>query len=422
MSSRGTSQRLPLLSLATLRRKIDALNHALLDHLGNNYRATPKKTLPPSKRALQPVHQALHDCCPLTDKLTTLLQQRLELVMAVGQYKTKRKLPSFRLIRELEILQQVCDYARSHRLPPLKLYTLFREIISYSLSQELTHAGRELAVSYLGPEGSYSHIAATLFIGSSITRLPQKSIIEVINTAQANPNCYAIIPIENSTAGFILEHFDLIPKPMVILSELMLPIRHQLLSRQKNLAKIETVYAHAQSFLQCQKWLAHTLPQARLVAVASNSKAAKMAASKTGMTTAAIASKKTAALYQLSLVAANIQDYRYNTTRFIVIGRKQPEWDSGALRCKTSVTVKLPHNPGSLFALLKKMKAINITRIESRPDPNRPFRYHFYLDFECRLGSAKLTRALLLLKPFIVRNYGSYPAAILTPYEVDYGG
>ena len=189
----------------------------------------------------------------------------------------------------------------------------------------------------------------------------------------------------------------------------MLPVRQCLMSKTKNRAAIKKVYSHTQSLAQCQHWLARNLPGAERIAVVSNAESARLASrdAKAG----AIASKTAAELYQLNLLARNIQDESSNTTRFLVLSRD----DVAPSGCdKTSLILSTRNVPGAIHDLLSPLakNGVSMTRLESRPAKTGLWEYVFYIDIEGHARDVKVAQALAQIerKASFLKNLGSYPA------------
>jgi chorismate mutase/prephenate dehydratase len=213
----------------------------------------------------------------------------------------------------------VIERVVAHNPGPLSadhLRRIFSEIISACLALV-----RTIRVAYLGPEHTYSHEAARGHFGTSVDFEAQPSIAGVFQALDNERADYGVVPVENSTEGSVGITLDLlIDTPLVIIGEILLPIRHALMSRDGDPARIAKIYSHQQSLGQCRNYLAANFPHCELEAVASNTFAARRAAEEPGA--AAICSAAAAPVYGLKLIAENIQDVAHNTTRVLVLGRE----------------------------------------------------------------------------------------------------
>jgi len=336
-------------------------------------------------------------------KLVRLLNQRAKVAQAIGHLKQASGAAIYQPARERAVLDRVTEL-NAGPLTGEHLRRIFVEIISACTALE-----HPLRVAYLGPEYTYSHEAARMRFGSSAQFAAQHSIAAVfaaLDTARAD---FGVVPVENSTEGSVTLTLDLlIDTPLVIIGEVLLPIRHALMSRAGDAAAIRVIYSHQQSLGQCRNYLAANFPHCRLEAAASNAAAAERAAGEPDA--AAIASEAAAAPYGLRVVARNIQDSAQNTTRFLVIG-SHPAGRSGA--DKTTALFAVRDEVGALNQALNifARNRINISKIESRPLRSRPWEYLFFVDLSGHRQDPGLMRALAALerKALFLKVLGSYP-------------
>jgi len=336
-------------------------------------------------------------------KLVRLLNQRAKVAQAIGHLKQASGAAIYQPARERAVLDRVTEL-NAGPLTGEHLRRIFVEIISACTALE-----HPLRVAYLGPEYTYSHEAARMRFGSSAQFAAQPSIAAVfaaLDTARAD---FGVVPIENSTEGSVTLTLDLlIDTPLVIIGEVLLPIRHALMSRAGDAAAIRVIYSHQQSLGQCRNYLAANFPHCRLEAAASNAAAAERAAGEPDA--AAIASEAAAAPYGLRVVARNIQDSAQNTTRFLVIV-SHPAARSGA--DKTTALFAVRDEVGALNQALNifARNRINISKIESRPLRSRPWEYLFFVDLSGHRQDPGLMRALAALerKALFLKVLGSYP-------------
>lgn len=271
----------------------------------------------------------------------------------------------------------------------------------------LVHAPR---VAYLGPEYSYSHIAALERFGSSTELVPVASIASVFEEVERGQSAHGLVPIENSTDGRIVDTLGMFAKkPLRITGEVQLRIHHNLLGKGSR-AEIKEVYSKPQALSQCREWLAKHLPEAKILEMSSTTKAAQLAAEKPGV--AAIASRQAGVAYGLDVIAANIEDNAENITRFAVIGGETPKRTGSD---KTSLMFQIHHRPGSLadtMNLFKRSK-LNLTWIESFPLVGAKAEYLFFVELEGHSADLRVRRALASLesKAMKLNVLGSYPKA-----------
>jgi len=270
-----------------------------------------------------------------------------------------------------------------------------------------------MKIAIQGEPGSFSHEAALkLVAGAEI--LPCALSAEVFAALDSGAADAAAIPIENSLAGSVLEHFDLLLHHDVkVVKETLLRIRHNLIAIPgTKIGEIERVYSHAVALAQCRRFLAEH-PGMRAVAFYDTAGSVKQLVGLRDKHAAAIASEQAAATYGAEILARGIEDDPENYTRFFLVrraGEAEADLDSN----KMSVAFTLEHKPGSLVAALSALSAMgtNLTKIESRPVHGKPWEYIFYVD--CQIGSLEEgTRALQALKAHcgMVRELGHYRAA-----------
>ena len=209
---------------------------------------------------------------------------------------------------------------------------------------------------------------------------------------------FGVLPLENSSAGQVGDVYDLLTRyDNTIVGEYYLPVRHCLLGLQgADIDKIQTVYSHPQGLMQCGKFLnEHSSWQQ--ISQANTAMAAQKVIKENNPKTAAIASETAAKLYGLEILEEGINDNKTNTTRFIIVSRKKCYRRDAS---KISIMFEIPHESGSLYTILSHMiyNDLNMTKIESRPIPEQPFEYRFFVDFEGNLADAAVENAILGIK------------------------
>lgn len=341
-------------------------------------------------------------------EIQQLLNERVRLAREVARFKSGDPEGDFyRPEREAQILRAVMERNQGP-LSDQAVASLFREIMSAALAAE-----SPVRIGYLGPEGTYSHAAAQKHFGSFAESMPEMTIDDVFRTVEKGDANYGVVPVENSIEGVVTHTLDtFLDTPLKISGEVQLRIRHQLLSKEGGLEDIHTVYAHNQSLAQCRMWLGANLPNVRLAGVSSNAEAARLVAEHDN--SAAIAGTYAAELYELDVLAGDIEDNPRNTTRFLVIGKQSPP-PSG--RDKSSLIVASRNQPGALHRLLAPFAShgISMTRIESRPSRQALWEYVFFIDIEGHQQDADIRDALAELESeaAFVKLLGSYPEAVL---------
>lgn len=267
-------------------------------------------------------------------------------------------------------------------------------------------------IAYLGPRGTYSHEAATIWgqRAGQDSFLACPDLPGVLAAVLQGQAAAAILPVENSIEGAVNLTLDLILEnpELQVIGEVVLPVHHCLISRAGDLATIREVWSHPQALAQCRHYLAQNLPGVITRPATSTAAAADQARQQPYL--AAIASNFAAEVYQLPVLAAGIEDYPDNKTRFWVLGRENLHLPGPY---KTSLVVAAVANrPGSLYAILKDFAAagINLTRIESRPTKQELGEYLFFIDCEGRATEPPLREVLagLKAKTSLLSILGSY--------------
>lgn len=278
-----------------------------------------------------------------------------------------------------------------------------------------------LNCAFLGPKGTFSEIAAISYFGNDNNFYPQKTITEVFEVIENNKNFYGIVPIENSIEGSVSTAMDLLFEisDVVIVGECIVPIRHFLLSNETlSLEKVKVLYSHQQAINQCNKFIKKNLKSVEIIFTASTTNACEIISNIPNA--AAIASKRAIQLYNLKVLASDIQDSNNNYTRFLVIKNKNNEVtfvedvENEISRYKTSIICAPKYNKaGVLCDILEifKRENINLTRIESRPTKKQLGEYLFYIDLEGYIHNPKIEGALNNIKNMcsFFKFLGSYP-------------
>ena len=345
----------------------------------------------------------------LDSQIQALINERARCAQQVAAIKVQSGETGnfYRAEREAQILRNI-ESRNTGPLANKEMARLFREIMSACLALE-----RPLKVAFLGPAGTYNHVATLKHFGGSIEEAPVRNIEEIFRTVESGQAQFGVVPIENSTEGVIAHTLDLLThSSLLICGEVELRIQHNLISNEKNLRDIKKLFSHQQSLAQCRRWLELNLPGVEQYAVSSNAEAVRLSKSEPG--TAAIAGRMAAEIYQLPILAANIEDEPENTTRFIVIG-KSAVAPSG--KDRTSLLIATNNKPGALHGLLKPLadRGIGMSKIESRPSRRGVWEYVFFIDIEGHQEDKQVAEALKAIEheTAMVRILGSYPRAVL---------
>jgi len=342
----------------------------------------------------------------IDDRILDLLNARATVVLDVGKAKAGESREFYVPSRERAIFERL-QARNGGPFPNESLCRVFREIISASLSLELP-----MKVAFLGPQSTFTHVAAMEQFGLSAQLVAQKSIPSVFEEVERGRAHYGVVPVENSTEGVVNHTLDMfIGSDLKVIAEILLEISHDLLSQTGKLEQVQKVVSHPQALAQCRHWLDENLPDTPQMDVSSTAAAAQLAAEDDSV--AAIASHAAARQYGLQVAKAKIEDNSNNFTRFLVIGRNTPE-ASG--RDKTSILFSVRDEPGILYRMLEPFskRDINLVKIESRPMKQKAWEYIFYLDLVGHVADSKISAAIEELRGHchFLKVLGSYPFAV----------
>ncbi len=340
----------------------------------------------------------------IDEKILELLNQRTEAVLEIGRLKAKSNSAFYVPHREQAILNRLSTM-NPGPFPNKALRVVYKEIMSASLTLE-----KPLLVAYLGPEASNTHIATIKQFGSSVAYRPVRSQAEVFKEVETGRADYGVVAIENTTEGAVNPTLDAFVKSeLKICSEILVPISHYLLANC-SLEDIKAVHSHPQVLAQSRGWIEKNLQHAEVMAAASSSEAAVLAAKEENV--AAIGTKLAAEMYGLNILAEEIQDVPNNMTRFLVIGHNHAQKTGDD---KTSVLFSVKHEAGSLanaLTLLAK-HGLNLTNIQLRPFGVKAWEYIFFVDLEGHITDDQVKEALeeLERESILVKMLGAYPKA-----------
>jgi chorismate mutase/prephenate dehydratase len=337
-------------------------------------------------------------------KILNLLNERAKIVLEIKNWKKEKDYPIFDPKREKEILERLIK-ENEGPLPPEAVYGIFKSIMSYLRGLE-----KELTVAYLGPEGSFTHQAAVKFFGEGVRFIPLPSVEDIFKVLEEGMD-FGVVPIENSLEGTVGVTMDFLAiTTSKVIGEVYLDIRHSLLSIEQDIKKIKKVYSHPQALAQCRRWLRQNLPDVEEIPTSSTSYAAMIVLKEKN--SAAIASNFAAEIFGLNIIAENIQDSWNNKTRFLVLGKNIPKQTG---KDKTSIIFSVKHQAGALYRALRPLHdyGLNMTLIQSRPVPSKPFEYRFFVDFQGHIEDSRVKEALDKIKEECLdfKILGSYPEA-----------
>ena len=328
--------------------------------------------------------------------------------------------------REAEILDRLRRHAREAGLPPSLVSDLYERIFAHSVRHQVDHlleaqnperGAGTLTVAYQGSDGAYSHLAAKNHFGAYaevLTCQGYSTFKEAVEAVEQGEARYAILPVENTTAGSINETYDLLAERQLhVVGEEVLPVRHCLMTLEPvPVRSLKHIYSHPQAIAQCSDFLADLdgpAPQTYL----DTALAAKKVSEDGDSTQAAIASRQAAEHYGLHVLEENIANQSENYTRWMVVAREALQCDQ-RLPCKTSLLFSTRNEEGALVRCLGALAAhgINATKLESRPQRRHPWTYRFFLDIEGHAASEQVAAALDDLRPLTqhLRVLGTYPS------------
>jgi len=372
---------------------------------------TKKKAKPAADKAKKPLRAKAKAAPSLDSQIASLDRQLLKLIQDRAKL-VKKAAKSDHSVGELNLAatldeQTISELVESSRGPLSRrsVRAVFRE-----LSSGCRSLVRELRIAFLGPEYSYSHLAAMHRFGQSVEFVPVGSIPAVFEEINRGHSDFGIVPVENSTDGRIADTLDMFTRlPVRVCGEVEIEIHHTLLGKCPR-TEVREVYSRPQALSQCRNWLAKHLPGARMIEVTSTSTAAQLAKEKPGA--AAIASLQAGVHYALDILAEQIEDNPSNTTRFAVIG-EQSSPPTGNDR--TAMLFQVEHRPGALAEAMNifKRNRLNLTWIESFPIPGTQRGYIFFVEMEGHEQDLRLRRAINALgsKALRLEILGSFPAS-----------
>jgi chorismate mutase/prephenate dehydratase len=338
----------------------------------------------------------------LDAQIVALINRRGDAARRVGLLKAQSGSPVYAPDREQQVLQRIRSL-NTGPFPTETLVAIYRELMSGSLAVE-----RSPRIAFLGPKGSYSHLAAQSKFGASVEYEPVTGITAAFAEVERGHADYAVVPIENTLSGAIAETLDaFLNSSACICAEHYQPIHHNLLARGP-LSEVQRVYSKPEVFEQCRRWLLETGLYSRTVAVSSTSRAAELAAIEEGA--AALASTLSAELYGVPIQVARVEDDPTNTTRFFVLGRSTPR-PTG--RDRSSLLFATPHRPGALAEVLDLFRKaqVNLSMLTSRPRRRPGWDYWFFADADGHADEESLRAVCAAGRELCPewRVLGSYP-------------
>ena len=368
----------------------------------------------------------------IDDQLVKLFAQRMDVAAQIADYKKAENLPIFVPAREREKLVDVAQKAG----PEMEKYTrvlysmLFELSRSYQskrnnidspLYKKITNAIENTPklltqtpmVACQGVEGAYSQIACEKIFKNPFI-MYFKNFDGVFNAIEQGLCQYGILPLENSTAGSVKKVYDLmIQHNFSIVRTYRLKVDHNLLANPgAEISDIREIYSHEQAINQCSDFLKQ-LPGVKIIPVENTAVAAQMVCKSGRTDVAALSSRSCAELYGLNCLAASVQDKGNNRTRFICISKNLEIYPGSD---KTSIMMVLSHRPGALYKVLARLYVlgINVTKLESRPIPDRDFEFMFYFDLDTSIYSEEFVQLMCELDDLCeeFKYLGSYTEVV----------
>ena len=343
-------------------------------------------------------------------EIVKLYEDRMDICAKVAEYKIGVGKKVFDKVREQEKLAKVKSLTHNE-FNSHGIEELFEQIMSMSrkLQYQLLEASgcrgrlpfigveelpvKKARVVFQGADGAYSQAAMMQYFGDRIASIHVDTFRDAMSAIDEGSADFAVLPIENSTAGIVSEIYDLLVEfENYIVGEQIIKIEHCLLGVPgTDISNIKTVYSHPQSLMQSAKYLSDY--DWKQISMQNNAFAAKKVAEDGDSTQAAIASEHAANIYGLEVLKKGVNQSGSNSTRFIIVtNQKIFKKDAG----KISICFELPHESGSLYHMLSHFiyNGLNMTKIESRPIEDRNWEYRFFIDFEGNLSDSAVKNAL----------------------------
>ena len=347
----------------------------------------------------------------IDDQIAALYEQRMNVCGQVGEYKVKAGRKVFDRQREKEKLADVASKV-SGDFNKKGIQELYQQLMSMSRKlqyRQLVEAGalgrlpfiqindldkQNARVVFQGTEGAYGQAAMRQFFGENVNSFHVRTFREAMESIEEGAADYAVLPIENSTAGPVIEMYDLLDEfENYIVAETILPVVHTLSGLPgAKLTDIKRVYSKTEALMQTSRFLDEHSDWQR-ISVVNTAIAAKKVLEENDISQAAVCSSYAAKVHGLSVLVDGINDDDDNSTRFIVVTNQKVFLKDAS---KISIRFELPHQSGSLYGILSHFiyNDLNMTKIESRPVKGRNWEYRFFIDFEGNLADAAVKNAI----------------------------
>lgn len=347
----------------------------------------------------------------IDEQIVRLYEERMEVCSQVADYKIETGKKVLDKAREEEKLRKVRSLAHND-FNAHGVQELFEQIMSMSRKlqyNKLAQTGaygklpfidvdkldlQGVRVVFQGAEGAYSQMAMLKYFGEDVNCFHVETFRDAMCAIEEGSADYAVLPIENSTAGIVNEIYDLLVEfENYIVGEQIIKIEHCLMGLPgTSFEQIKTVYSHPQSLMQSARYLkAHDNWQQ--ISIQNNAFAARKVSEDKDMSQVAIASEQAAKIYGLDILERGVNQSETNSTRFIIVTNQKVFLKDAK---KVSLCLELPHESGSLYHMLSHFiyNNLNMTKIESRPIEERNWEYRFFIDFEGNLADGAVKNAL----------------------------
>lgn len=347
----------------------------------------------------------------IDSSMIELFEKRMKLCADVAEFKIATGKPVFDREREQQKIRSVRELAHGefNQRAAEELFSQLMTISRRFQYQMLEQNGKpvetgfqpveslktkDVRVVYQGVEGAYSHAATLQYFGSDVEAFHVETWQDAMKAVEDGTADYAVVPIENSSAGAVIDNYDLLIKyHNVIVAETFVTVNHALLGLPgSRMEDIKTVYSHPQALMQSSEFLNGHREWSQ-ISVENTAVAAKKILEEQDGTQAAIASEVAGELYGLDVLASSINHNKNNTTRFIILAKDRVYCRNAG---KVSICFELPHKSGSLYNMLGHViyNGVNMVMIESRPIPGKTWEYRFFVDVEGNLGDSSVQNAL----------------------------
>lgn len=344
-------------------------------------------------------------------EIVELFERRMKLSGEVAEFKIATGKPVYDKEREMQKIGSVTDMVDDGFMKQAvsELFTQMMTISRHYQYKVMAEQGMkaedtfnpvkslplsDVRVVYQGVEGAYSHGAALQYFGSDVNLYHVEAFEDAMKEVESGRADYAVLPIENSSAGAVIDNYDLLMKyNNYIVGETFLTVNHALLGLpEASLKDIHTVFSHPQALMQCSEFL-NANRDWKQISVANTAVAAKKVIEEGDLTQAAVASEIAAKIYGLKVLESSINHNKSNTTRFIILSNKRIYREDAG---KLSISFELPHKSGTLYNMLSNMiyNGISMIMIESRPIIGRNWEYRFFVDMEGNLSDPAIQNAL----------------------------